>query len=111
VTYYILVRVIIAIPSLILLFDQDYLSPEQRAIGIVLIIREDYLASLDPFRDSLPEKLRPRFRLELMSKTSALEAVKGPLESMNNPNLNIESKGTKIREFLFGTWLCRNHYN
>ena len=34
------------------------------SLRIVFIIREDHLAQLDPFQSLLPEKLRPRFRLE-----------------------------------------------
>jgi hypothetical protein len=49
-------------------------------LRIVLVIREDYLAQLDPFATLLPEKLKPRFRLERLHKDAAFEAVKGPLE-------------------------------
>ena len=37
-------------------------------LRIVFIIREDYLAELDRFVDYLPERLRPRFRLERLNK-------------------------------------------
>jgi YVTN family beta-propeller protein len=50
-------------------------------LRVVFIIREDYLAQLDPFAWLLPEKLKPRFRLERLQKDAALEAVKGPLET------------------------------
>ena len=49
-------------------------------LRVVFIIREDYLAQLDPFASVLPEKLRPRFRLERLGRDAAFEAVKGPLE-------------------------------
>jgi YVTN family beta-propeller protein len=49
-------------------------------LRIVFVIREDYLAQLDPFSRILPEKLRPRFRLERLRKNAALQAIKGPLE-------------------------------
>ena len=49
-------------------------------LRVVLIIREDYLAQLDPFADLLPEKLKPRFRLERLHKDAAIEAIRGPLE-------------------------------
>ena len=52
---------------------------ENRLLRIVLIIREDYLAQLDPFVDILPERLRPRFRLERLSRDAAKEAIKGPI--------------------------------
>src|SRR5206468_267626 len=48
-------------------------------LRIVFIIREDYLAQLDPFTQILPEGLRPRFRLERLRKEAAFEAIRGPL--------------------------------
>jgi hypothetical protein len=54
--------------------DKDNLS------RVVLVIREDYLAHLDPFREILPEKLRPRFRLEPLDKDEAKDAIEKPLE-------------------------------
>jgi YVTN family beta-propeller protein len=52
------------------------------SLQIVFIIREDYLAELDPYRDLLPEKLKPRFRLERLNEVSALKAVAGPLSKV-----------------------------
>src|SRR5215204_4986491 len=52
-------------------------------LRIVFVIREDYLAQLDPFSKALPEKLRPRFRLERLRKDAAIQAIKGPLEKEN----------------------------
>jgi hypothetical protein len=52
------------------------------SLEIVFVIREDYLAYLDPFLELLPEGLRPRFRLERLQKDSALLAIKGPLENV-----------------------------
>ena len=49
-------------------------------LRVVLVIREDYLAQLDPFVSLLPERLKPRFRLERLNKDAAFEAIKGPLE-------------------------------
>jgi hypothetical protein len=46
----------------------------------VFVIREDYLAQLDPFANFLPERLRSRFRLERLRQDAAKEAIKGPLE-------------------------------
>jgi YVTN family beta-propeller protein len=51
---------------------------------IVFVIREDYLADLDPFVALLPERLRPRFRLEPLRKSNALLAIKKPLEKTNS---------------------------
>lgn len=49
----------------------------------VFVIREDYLAELDPFLELLPERLRPRFRLERLRKSNAFLAIKKPLETMS----------------------------
>jgi YVTN family beta-propeller protein len=49
-------------------------------LRIVFIIREDFLAQLDPFAMLVPEKLKPRFRLERLRRDAAFDAVKGPLE-------------------------------
>jgi hypothetical protein len=51
-------------------------------LRIVFVIREDYLGELDPFAWILPEKLRPRFRLERLRKGAALSGIKGPLENI-----------------------------
>jgi YVTN family beta-propeller protein len=56
------------------------LDKENLPLRVVLVIREDYLASLDPFGLILPEKLRPRFRLEPLDKDHAKEAIQMPLE-------------------------------
>jgi YVTN family beta-propeller protein len=49
-------------------------------LRIVFIIREDYLAQIDPFAWLLPEKIKARFRLERLHRDAAFEAIKGPLE-------------------------------
>jgi hypothetical protein len=50
------------------------------SLRVVFIIREDYLAQLDPFAPLLLEKLRVRFRVERLRQPEALLAVTGPLE-------------------------------
>jgi hypothetical protein len=66
--------------------QEDFFNQISRALEsdpllrIVFIIREDYLAQIDPFVWLLPEKIKARFRLERLHKDAAFEAVKGPLE-------------------------------
>jgi YVTN family beta-propeller protein len=60
-------------------------------LRIVFIIREDYLAQLDPFLYLLPENLRPRFRLERFREKAALEAIKGPIKNIGNA-INVDLK-------------------
>jgi tetratricopeptide (TPR) repeat protein len=50
-------------------------------LRVVFVMREDYIAQLDPYADLLPEKLRTRFRLERLNKEAALLAVKEPLKN------------------------------
>ena len=49
-------------------------------LRVLLAMREDWLASLDPFASLVPENLRTRFRLERLRRDAALEAVKNPLQ-------------------------------
>ena len=70
--------------------QQDFFQQVAKALNdnaylhIVFVIREDYLAELDPFVETLPERLRPRFRLQRLRKGNALIAIKKPLEEMNS---------------------------
>ncbi len=65
-------------------FEQvrDALEEDPR-LRVVLVIREDYIAELDPYAPLLPEKLRIRFRLERLRKKAALSAIAGPLKDTN----------------------------
>jgi Novel STAND NTPase 1 len=48
-------------------------------LRVVLAIREDFIAQLDPYALLLPTRLRTRIRLESLRRQPALEAVTGPL--------------------------------
>jgi tetratricopeptide (TPR) repeat protein len=48
------------------------------AVRIVMVIREDYLAQLHRYAPIVPGGLRTRYRLELLSRQPALEAVTKP---------------------------------
>ena len=86
----------------IIIFDQfeelfnlptkDYLSQQREffaqivealdkepVLRVVFIIREEYIAKLDPFSDIFPDRLRYHFRLERLKKNNAFKAVKNPL--------------------------------
>ena len=56
----------------------DALS-EDPFLRVLFVLREDYLAQLDPYVALLPERLRTHFRLERLRREAALAAVKGPL--------------------------------
>ena len=49
-------------------------------LRVVFVMREDYIAQIDPHASSLPEKLRTRFRLERLGEQAALSAIVSPLE-------------------------------
>jgi hypothetical protein len=54
-------------------------------LSLVLSMREDFIANLDSYAVQMPDRLRTRFRMELLSYECALEAVKGPAENAHRP--------------------------
>lgn len=48
-------------------------------------MREDYVASLDPYLRSLPERLNVRFRIDLLGEKAALAAIQGPTRQLDPP--------------------------
>jgi hypothetical protein len=48
---------------------------------VVLVMREEYIAQLEPFAELLPEKLRPRMHLERLRGNSARNAVVKPFQN------------------------------
>ena len=50
-------------------------------LGVVLAMREDHVAGLDPYAPLLPKRLKTRFRMELLGYDGALEAVKKPAQN------------------------------
>jgi len=48
---------------------------------VVFVMREEYIAQLEPFAELLPEKLRPRMHLERLRGTAARSAVVKPFEN------------------------------
>ena len=49
-------------------------------LRVLIVIREDHLASLDSYANFLPEHLRTCFRLERLKTETACQAVEGPLQ-------------------------------
>lgn len=54
-------------------------------LWIVLIMREDYIAELDPYARLVPGRLRVRYRMQYMGYQAALEAVKQPAALEGRP--------------------------
>ncbi len=55
---------------------------EDPYLWVVLTIREDYIAALDPFAGMLPGKLRARFYMQRMEHDAALQAVCRPVDQI-----------------------------
>jgi WD40 repeat protein len=55
---------------------------EDPYLWVVLALREDYVAALDPYAPLLPGKLRARYYMQRMSYQAALEAVCKPVENL-----------------------------
>jgi WD40 repeat protein len=54
-------------------------------LGIVLAMREDFVAGLDPYAPLLPKRLKIRYRMERLGYEGALEAVKKPAANAGCP--------------------------
>jgi hypothetical protein len=51
-------------------------------LWVVLVMREDYVATFDPFAHLLPNQLRARFYMRRMESSAALDAVRRPVEKL-----------------------------
>ncbi len=54
-------------------------------LGIVLAMREDFVAGLDPYAPLFPKRLKARFRMERLGYAGALEAIAKPAASAQVP--------------------------
>jgi WD40 repeat protein len=54
-------------------------------VTLILAMREEYLAHLDPFLSYLPDRLRTRFRLDLLGPEAARQAIVEPAQQANVP--------------------------
>ena len=67
-------------------FEQLARTLEQNPkLGVVLAMREDHVAGLDPYAVLLPRRLKARFRMEQLKVDGALEAVKKPAQNAGHP--------------------------
>jgi hypothetical protein len=68
-------------------FEQvrDALVADSR-LRVLISMREDFIAELDPYSSCLPEKLRTRFRIERLTRRTGLLAVTQPLETLGGTN-------------------------
>ncbi|NIP22871.1 MAG: hypothetical protein GWO38_03385 [Phycisphaerae bacterium] len=54
-------------------------------LGVVLSIREDYVARLDPYAHLVPGKLRDRYYMQRMEKAAAKQAIMKPAQRAGRP--------------------------
>lgn len=62
------------------------------SLWVVLTIREDYVAALDPYARLVPNHLRARYYMERMGYQAALEAVKKPAEALRPFDAEVAEK-------------------
>ncbi len=51
-------------------------------LWVVIVMREDYIAALDPYAHHLPGGLRVRYYMQRLSREAALVAMKSPVEKL-----------------------------
>ena len=51
-------------------------------LWVVLVMREDYIAPLDPYAHILPGGLRTRYYMQRLSREAAIQAVRKPVENL-----------------------------
>ena len=54
-----------------------------RNIWALVVIREDYLASFDPYLRPIPTRLANRYRLNFLSADAAMQAIQMPAQTVN----------------------------
>ncbi|GDX04618.1 hypothetical protein [Buttiauxella sp. A111] len=66
-------------------FEQlgELLEEEKSPVWLILSMREEYFSSLDMWREFIPTGLNNTFRLPLLSKTQALDAIKKPIQALD----------------------------
>jgi hypothetical protein len=70
---------------------EDFFKQLRQAVNnipllwVVLSIREDYIAQLDPYARLLPGRLRTRFYMRRLSQKAALDAIQEPVSQWGRP--------------------------
>jgi hypothetical protein len=52
-------------------------------LRVIFVMREEYIAGLDPYAFLITDHLQTRFRIEKLNRNSALRAITGPVEITN----------------------------
>jgi len=53
---------------------------DDSSLTVILVMREDYIASLDPYAHLLPDGVRTRYYMQRLTREMALKAIKSPVE-------------------------------
>lgn len=61
-------------------------------LWVVLVMREDYIASLDPYAHLLPGGLRTRYYMQRLGREAAIKAVRKPVEKLRPYEAGIAEK-------------------
>ncbi len=54
-------------------------------LGVVLVVREDYVAPLEPYAPLLKDRMRARFYMQRLGRDAALEAITEPAKKAGRP--------------------------
>ncbi len=65
-----------------LFFEQLGELLRDRSVWVVIAMREDYIARLDPYLETFPRRLATRLRLDFLDERAALAAVRNPAATM-----------------------------
>jgi len=61
-------------------------------LWVVLVMREDYIAYLDPYAHLLPNGLRVRYYMQRLGREAAIKAVKSPTEKLRPYAIGVAKK-------------------
>lgn len=63
-------------------FNQAGAALRERERYGLFVMREDYIAAIDPYLRPIPTRLSNRFRLDLLGRTGAMEAIQKPAQDV-----------------------------
>ncbi len=73
-------------------------------LRVLFVMREDWIAHLEPYVKFLPDQLRTRYRLERLRREAALQAVVGPLQALRDKQKQTNDNGAEtVPMFTRGT--------
>ncbi len=61
-------------------------------LWVVLVMREDYIAALDPYAHMMPGGLRTRYYMQRLAREAAIQAVRRPVENLRPYETGVAEK-------------------